>query len=95
MPMDSLPKEPKTKKYFVWGNSIFSLVPVPAQYIKQAIELEFNGVKRSIIISGPESFNFEANVQGMQRVFRQSEGKEYELTWRKGKSLIRKKKDRI
>ncbi len=79
----------------MWGNSLFTLAPLPANYLKTPLELtekiKTDGVETevpvcSIIISGPDAFNFEADVQGMQRVYRQSGGEEYEMVWRKGKS---------
>eukprot|EP00029_Vermamoeba_vermiformis_P005152 TRINITY_DN1712_c0_g1_i1.p1 TRINITY_DN1712_c0_g1~~TRINITY_DN1712_c0_g1_i1.p1 ORF type:complete len:808 (-),score=167.64 TRINITY_DN1712_c0_g1_i1:34-2457(-) len=76
---------PPKSRFFVWGNSLFSLVQIPQNYLKAPLAVSENGSEVtmcSVIISGPDTFNFQANVQGMQRIYRQSGEQQYEMTWR-------------
>jgi hypothetical protein len=91
---DAMQMPPKTRR-FVWGNSLFTLEPLPQKFLKTPVELsekvkdeETPKVLCSIIISGPDAFDFESNVQGMQRAYRKAEGQEYEMVWRKEGAFI-------
>lgn len=81
-------KENEKISRFIWGNSLFMLQELPAQFLKQSLAISEKGqteILCQVIISGPDAFSLEADVQGMQRMYRRgTEGQEYEMVTRKG-----------